>query len=126
MIRLKVTTAQEVQATLARHRYRPGSRLLRELSTRYADIPYARARSDAESRALEVLHDAGAQPPRVNMRIAGEEADLSWPDRRLIVEIDGPQYHQFAGEDARKQRLWEAAGFTVRRVPSDVVYKLRS
>ena len=76
-----------MQATLARHRNRPGTHLLRELATRYADIPYAR----------------------------------TWPERRLIVEIDGPQYHQFAEEDARKQRVWEAAGYTVRRIRSDVV-----
>ena len=39
-----------------------------------------------------------------------------------IIEIDGPQFHQFPDEDARKQARWEAAGFTVRRIPSDQVY----
>jgi very-short-patch-repair endonuclease len=59
----------------------------------------------------------------VNVRIAGEEADLVWFSRRVIVEIDGPQYHRFREEDARKQALWEGAGYTVRRAPSDRVYK---
>src|SRR3954451_20401414 len=63
-----------------------------------------------------------SSPPRVNIRIAGEEADLVWPRRRLVVEIDGPQYHRFPGEDARKQGVWEAAGYTVRRVTGDRVY----
>ena len=58
----------------------------------------------------------------MNVRINGEEADPVWPKEKRIIEIDGPQYHRFAEEDARKQRAWEAAGFTVRRVSSDAVY----
>ena len=52
-----------------------------------------------------------------------EEADLAWPDLKRIIEIDGPQYHRFPEEDARKQGIWERAGFTVRRRPSDAVYR---
>jgi hypothetical protein len=122
-LRLKTTTVQSLLRTLDRHRGRRGTRLLRELATGYATLPYHRTRSDPESLALEVFHDAGIQPPRPNTRIAGEEADLAWPERRLIIEIDGPQYHQFPEEDARKQRQWEAAGYTVRRIGSDAVYK---
>ena len=43
-------------------------------------------RSGAEVRALEVLRAAGRPLPRLNVRIAGEEADLSWSRQRLIVE----------------------------------------
>ena len=57
------------------------------------------------------------------MRIAGEEADLVWPARRWIIEIDGPQYHRFPEEDARKERAWQGAGYTVRRIPSDDIYE---
>jgi very-short-patch-repair endonuclease len=121
-IRLKCTTAQRVANALERHRGRPGTRALTTLATRYATLPYHRARSDAEGRALELLHDAGVESPRVNARIAGEEADLVWFERRLIVEIDGPQFHQFREEDARKERAWRAAGYVVRRISSDAVY----
>jgi very-short-patch-repair endonuclease len=114
---------EELRSTLARHRGRRGTRVVGELASRYSSLPYKRTRSDAEGRALELLHDAGIQPPRVNTRIAREEADLAWPERRLIIEIDGPQYHCFPDEDARKQRAWEAADYTVRRIPSDLVYK---
>jgi very-short-patch-repair endonuclease len=55
--------------------------------------------------------------------VAGEEADLSWPRQRLVVEIDGGPFHLDRGEDARKQRIWEHAGWTVRRLPSDDVYE---
>jgi very-short-patch-repair endonuclease len=122
-LRLTTTTRQQLVATLSRHRGRRGTRLLDDLTTRYSSVAYHRTRSDAEGRALELLHDAGLESPRANTRIAGEEADLAWPKQRLIIEIDGPQYHRFPDEDARKQREWEAAGYTVRRIASDLVYQ---
>jgi hypothetical protein len=121
-LRLRTITVKQLAATLARHRGRRGTGVLTDLVRRYSTIPYEHTRSDAEALALEVLHDAGEEPPRVNVMIAGEEADLSWPSRRLVVEIDGPQFHRFPDEDARKQRTWEAAEHVVRRLPSDAVY----
>ncbi|MGH2953805.1 MAG: DUF559 domain-containing protein [Solirubrobacterales bacterium] len=53
----------------------------------------------------------------------GEEADLSWPTQRVIIEVDGAPFHLDEGEDARKQAAWEAAAWTVRRVSSDDVYE---
>ena len=121
-IRLKTTTARRVLETALCHAGQPGTPLLRDLAVRYATIPYHRTRSDAEGRALEVLHDAGIPPPLVNTKVAGEEADLVWVEPPLIVEVDGPQFHQFPDEDARKARRWRGAGYTVRRISSDAVY----
>jgi very-short-patch-repair endonuclease len=121
--RLKTTTSQQLLSALESHHGGRGTRNLRDLATRYRAIPYRRTRSDAEGRALEVLHDAGIPQPRTNIRIAGEEADLVWTAERLILEIDGPQYHQFHVEDARKHRAWERRGYVVRRISSDVVYR---
>jgi len=72
---------------------------------------------------MEVLRDAKRPLPRLNARIAGEEADLSWPTVKLVIEIDGGPFHLDVGEDARKERTWERAGWTVRRIPSDDVYE---
>jgi hypothetical protein len=121
-IRLKCTSARRVLETVERHQGRPGTPRLRALATRYATIPYWRTRSDAEGLALEALYDAGVELPGVNLKIAGEEADLVWRGRRLIIEIDGPQFHQFRDEDARKARAWRQAGYTVRRISSDSIY----
>jgi Protein of unknown function (DUF559) len=121
-IRLRCATAQRVTEALRRHPAWRGTCSLRRIATHYAAIPYERTRSDAEGRALELIHDAGAPLPKINIRVAGEEADLVWIERRLIVEVDGRQFHQFPEVDARKERRWRAAGYTVRRVPSDVVY----
>src|SRR5215208_2984515 len=122
-LRLKTTTAEQVTATVAVHRGRRGTKILGGLGHRSLTIPYGRTRSDAEALALEILYDAGVERPLVNAKVGGEEADLTWPKPRVIIEIDGPQYHRFPDEDARKARVWRAAGYDVRRISSDLVYR---
>lgn len=118
--RLRCLTADSLAKCLNRQR---GTALLAELCDRYATIPYHRCRSDAESRALEILHDAGIEPPEVNVRINGPRPDFTWRRHRLIIEVDGAQFHEFADEDARKAARWEAAGYRVRRIGSDDIYR---
>lgn len=123
-LRLGLTTATEITALLStRHRGRRGARRLSLVLARYLGVPVERCRSAAEVEALVVLRNAGRPAPLVNVRIAGEEADLSWPAHRLVVEVDGPQFHLDGGEDARKQRIWEEAGWEVRRLPSTDVFE---
>jgi hypothetical protein len=122
-VRLDLTTLYELGDAIGRHRGRRGSRRLARTVARYAGLPLERARSGAEVRAMEILRDAGRPLPRLNVRIAGEEADLSWADRRLIVEIDGGPFHLDVGEDARKEAAWRAAGWTVRRLEASDVYE---
>jgi hypothetical protein len=122
-VRLDLITIDALGDGLGRYRGRRGSRRLASTVARYSGLPLERARSGAEIRALEILRAAGRPLPRLNVRIAGEEADLSWTTPRLIVEIDGGPFHLDEGEDARKQTAWEAAGWTVRRVPSDDIYE---
>jgi hypothetical protein len=122
-VRLKVTTLEAVAQFALERRQRRGSRRLLRAAARYAGLPLERARSGAEVRALEILRAADKPLPELNVRIAGEEADLSWPQWRLIVEVDGGPFHLDVGEDARKEALWRAAGWTVRRIPSDDVYE---
>jgi Protein of unknown function (DUF559) len=122
-VRLELTTLSALGDRLGDYRGRRGSRRLAETLARYAGLPIERARSGAEIRALEVLRAANRPLPRLNARIAGEEADLSWRSSRLIVEVDGRPFHLDVGEDARKQRAWEAAGWTVHRIPAGDVYE---
>jgi hypothetical protein len=122
-VRLEHTTLVQLGDRLGEYRGRRGTRRLAQVLARYAGLPLERARSGAEIRALEMLRAAGRRLPRLNIRVAGEEADLSWPDARLIIEIDGGPFHLDRGEDARKQRCWEQAGWTVRRIPSEDVYE---
>jgi very-short-patch-repair endonuclease len=121
-IRLKVTTAADLLDYVRRHPGRRGTRRIYIAASRYAGLPLNRSRSDAEARALELLRDWGVEGFDHNEDVAGEEADFSWPEHRVIVEIDGPQFHLDKAEDARKRAIWEAAGWEVRRLPSDDVY----
>jgi hypothetical protein len=121
-LRLKVTTPIDLLAVLHRHRRRAGVGLLRaELQARM-HLPFDRCKSDGEAFGLVVLDEAGVAIPLVNEVIAGEEADFCWPDLREIVEIDGPQWHRFKEEDARKTAVWTAAGYGVGRIDSDLLF----
>jgi len=121
-VRLDLVTLEELGDALGRFRGRRGSRRLANVLSRYAGLPLDRARSGAEIRAMAILRAAGRPLPRLNVRIAGEEADLSWPRARVIVEIDGGPFHLDVGEDARKEACWKAAGWTVRRIDAADVY----
>jgi hypothetical protein len=121
-IRLRTTTAVELHAATRRHRGRRGVARLRAAVGRYAGLSLERTRSDAEALALTILRDAGRPVDDHNRLIEGEEADLIWHRHRLIIEIDGPQFHLDAAENLRKQRIWEAGGWTVLRISSDDVY----
>jgi hypothetical protein len=122
-VRLKLTPVEAIAACVGRHRGRRGSRRLLSVLARYSGLPIERARSGAEVRALEVLRAANYVLPRLNVRIAGEEADLSWPAKRVVVEVDGGPFHLDIGEDARKRACWEQAGWTVGRISTDDVYE---
>lgn len=122
MIRLQHTTIARVAGFAIARRKRRGARKLLRAAALSADLPIERARSGAEVQALIVFREAGFEVPALNRRRAGEEADLSWARHRLIVEVDGGPFHLDVGEDARKQAIWEAAGWTVRRIPASDVY----
>ena len=117
--RLKHTTPEKIGRALRGQR---GTAGLIALCDRYAQIPYHRCRSDAECRGLEVIHDAGLELPRVNVGVAGREADYVWRARRLIVEVMSREFHPFEVDDEDKRRRWEQAGYRVRYVWANDIY----
>ena len=121
-LRLGSTTAPRMLAAIRAHRRRRGVASLRVEVGLLAGLQLDRCRSDAEAWAVALIADAGLPAPSVNERIAGEEADLSWPAARRIVELDGPGYHVLRDADIRKMKVWQGAGFDVRRLPTDTVY----
>jgi hypothetical protein len=121
-VRLGHTSLPRIGDLLDRHKGERGSRRLKDTIARYSGLPLQRARSGAEIRALELLREAGRPMARLNYRIGGEEADLSWPQERLIIEVDGAPFHQDVGEDARKEAAWRSAGWEVQRISADDVY----
>src|SRR4051794_12707721 len=81
----------------------------------------AGTRSNAEDAFLRlVAHDE----PLVNTHLLGEEVDFHWPDRRLVVEIDGPGHGRPANRrhDAHRDAKLRRAGYTVIRFSDADVY----
>ena len=122
VLRKKLVTPNELRACQAQHHGERGVARMRALVDLYGPLGLGRSKSDAEALALALFAGAGVDPPAHNVYIAGEEADFAWFDDMHIVEVDGPQYHQVAERDAKKQAAWNAAGWSVSRIPSGDVY----
>ena len=84
---------------------------------------YVPTRSEFEDVVLDVLDRGGFPRPDVNtpITVAGRRTvpDFRWPDKRLVLEADGRQWHgsELAREDdTERQARLEAAGERVLRV----------
>ena len=68
---------------------------------------------------LRLLREARLPQPLTNVRVAGFEADFFWPDRKLIVEFDGYQFHGHRAafeRDRKRDAAHVLAGYRVIRV----------
>lgn len=122
-IRGRATTLAALLRAIGAHTGRRGIGSLRATAERWRALPVLRCRSDAEVYGLTVLQRAGIPLPLVNALVAGFEADYVWPNLRRIIELDGPQWHRFKELDAAKTAAWEAAGYTVERLPTGDLYR---
>ncbi len=122
VLRKKLATPTALRACHAQHYGERGVARMKSLVDLYGPLGLGRSKSDAEGLALSLFAEAGIAPPAHNVYIAGEEADFAWFNEKHILEVDGPQYHQFPERDAKKQAAWEDAGWSVSRVPSGDVY----
>jgi predicted transcriptional regulator of viral defense system len=107
---LRLFDLDELLHLIERHPKRKGIAKLRAIVVLAAEARN-RTRSDLEDRFLELLAKEGLPMPEINKRIelpsATIEADMVWPDRQLIVELDGWQAHgtQSAFESDRSRDL---------------------
>jgi Protein of unknown function (DUF559) len=81
------------------------------------------ARSELERRALELFGRAGLPLPRVNSIVPTNEGplevDFCWPDRRLVAEADGFEFHGTRAafeRDRRRDQLLRMTGRTTVRI----------
>ncbi len=84
-----------------------------------------RTRSDTEARFLFLLHENGLVLPRVNQILNGYETDFHWPDRRVVVEVDGWKHHREKENfdtDRLRGLMHRSAGYEVIRISADHVY----
>jgi very-short-patch-repair endonuclease len=112
----RLVTAREIEDMFERAGPRAGTRALRALQS---DNASGFTRSKAERVLRGLLRDANLPTPRFNAKIAGYEVDAVWPDRRLVVEVDGYAYHGHRAQferDRRKDLALTAAGYRVIRI----------
>jgi very-short-patch-repair endonuclease len=73
----------------------------------------------AEARLLELIRAARLPRPQTNVRIGRYEVDLVWHAQRVVVEVDGYEFHSsrqpFERDRIRDAEL-QAAGYGVLRV----------
>ena len=84
---LHLAELEDVVERFPRH---PGAGRLRPFVDGPRDGP---TRSDLEDRFLALTERFGLPRPQVNVWVAGREVDAWFPDERLIVELDGYDFH---------------------------------
>ncbi len=97
----------------------PRPRGVRQLRAVLGDpVLLAPTRSRDERIAIRALLDDGWGWPRVNAVVHGEEVDLTYPDLRAGLEVDGPTHDTQvqAARDAARDAKLAALGWTIVRV----------
>jgi very-short-patch-repair endonuclease len=76
-------------------------------------------RSKAERLMRRLLGAASLPQPVCNARIHGQQPDFLWSAERLVVQVDGYQFHGHRSafeRDRRKDQVLVAGGYRVIRV----------
>jgi very-short-patch-repair endonuclease len=79
-----------------------------------------------KSKAEKAYHALmRAEDPLVNTKLLGFEVDFQWPERRLVVEVDGPHHQRprVKRDDAARDRILRASGYRVLRFTDEDVYE---
>lgn len=126
---LRVLDVEEIDRILARGRRRGAPRLRAILAPwRSSLVRRPVLRSRLEARLFPLLIEEGLPVPRSNvkLRVGGEriEADLLWPEQRLVIETDGKETHgtpMAFQRDRKRDQLLVAAGYRTARITWDQV-----
>jgi hypothetical protein len=103
---------------LARHARHPATERLMQ----FVDARGGPTRSEFEDRFIAFAREYGLPAPVVNTYVLGHEADALFPEHRVIVELDGWDFHSDRGafesdRDRDADRL--AAGFLTVRITTE-------
>jgi very-short-patch-repair endonuclease len=111
-----LTTNPELERVLARYPSHPGAARLKTVLKRQGGPAFTR--SEAERRMLALVRQAQLPVPATNVPLHGFNVDFLWREQRLVVEIDGFEFHgdrlAFERDRARDAKL-VALGFRVIR-----------
>jgi hypothetical protein len=113
--RAELLQLSDIRDVLARYPRHPGGQALTPFITK----PTGPTRSEFEDGFLDFCERFGLPQPLVNTRLAGYEVDALFPNERLIVELDGYEFHsdRYSFESNRdRDATTLAAGFATVRV----------
>ena len=125
---LELATEAQIIAAMDRAPNRAGVTLVRAILGREGGP--RRTRSGGERAMLRLLRAARLPIPRTNYPVAGFTADFCWPEQRLIVELDGYDFHSHRAAFERDHRRdivhrdagYEVLRFTGRQLDEDPLY----
>jgi Transcriptional regulator, AbiEi antitoxin/Protein of unknown function (DUF559) len=109
---LRIPDLQSLMQRLPRH---PGTTVVRPL----IEIARGPTRAELEDAFAELSGRFGLPRAEINARVAGYEVDVLFPAQRVIVELDGYEFHgtRDAFEDDRERDATTlAAGFETVRI----------
>jgi very-short-patch-repair endonuclease len=112
----RLASDREIERALAHAPHRPGvARLMRLLDTGGEGF----TRTRAERRMQALVRQAGLPAPLVNVQLHGFTVDFLWADSKLVVEVDGYEFHadrKAFEHDRRRDQILVAAGYRVIRI----------
>lgn len=121
--RLNLLNVEELRFFVRANPRRAGIAALRRLADAlHPEV--ASTRSELEAMFLESCRQGGLPAPQVNRVVEGFEVDCVWPDERLVVELDGYEFHRGRmafDRDARRDFVLKKAGYRVTRVTYSMV-----
>jgi very-short-patch-repair endonuclease len=108
----------ELDELLERFPNRKGTKAIRAaLAQMRGPAPWTQ--SQLEDRFLALIRESGLPEPETNVLVEGELVDALWRDQRLIVEVDGYEFHKSRAQfetDRRRDAKLQVAGYRVLRV----------
>jgi len=90
-LKRNIVGVESLQLLLDRHPRSRGCGRIRTILSAAAEPSFTR--SEAEAVLLALLRKGSVPRPLVNAVVAGLEVDFFWPDRGVVVEVDGFAYH---------------------------------
>lgn len=110
--------ARAIEELIARS---PGRRERGPLRAALAEIngPSPWTRSELERRFLALIREDGLPEPHCNVVVAGHVVDFHWQQQRLVVEVDGYEFHRSRRafeSDRERDAALQLAGLRVLRV----------
>jgi very-short-patch-repair endonuclease len=117
-----LVTQLQIEQAIARCPTRRGVRRLHALLDQRGGPRLTR--SWGERRLLSLVRQAGLPVPLMNRMLLGFKVDAMWPDLKLVVEVDGYEFHgdrdSFENDRARDAALvaagWRVLRFTARQL----------